>query len=125
MNKIAVYIVSMSILLQSFNFVPADFGKLTTLLTHLTSHIESGDSVISFVELHYGSLAENHRSEHKEHQELPFNHEQFDGHIQLSLIVGTNLAVNLEENNYRKNIFSYREPSTNLYINSFFQPPQS
>ena len=125
MNKILTVILSFTILFQSFDFKINDFNELPTLFDHIVRHIETGDSFADFISLHYGSLANKHKSEHKEHQKLPFKHQNFESHFQLDYILqASNIEVNSSEIIIKKGEYTYKEPSVNLFANYFFQPPQ-
>lgn len=126
MHKIAVYILSFTILFQSFNFEWDDYAKIPTLVNHIMCHTENGDNLSDFISMHYGSMKNIHNGEHEEHQKLPFKHEHLEAHYQLDFIFydTDNAVANLDENNFSNKNFSYKEPSTDLYINNFFQPPQ-
>jgi len=125
MHKILTVILSFTILFQSLDFKINDFNELPTLIDHIACHFETGDSFSDFISLHYGSLANKHKSEHKEHQKLPFKHQNSDAHFHLDYILfANNTEVNSSEITLEKRKFTYKEPSVNLFANRFFQPPQ-
>ena len=125
MNKITAILVSFIILFQSFSIEVADFGKVSTLMEHFTCHIEAGDTFANFISMHYGSQLNIHKNEHNEHKELPFKHEHLEVHIQLDYIFyDHHTTINFEGKRFVNKNFSYKEPSTDLYINNLFQPPQ-
>jgi len=125
MTRISAIILSFTILFQSFNFDLEDFNKIPTLVEHITCHLKSGDSFTEFIAMHYGTESNNHEQDHKEHNELPFKHQHLESHFQMVFILCVqNYPVNFNEINLETNNFKYKEPSTNLFIDNFFQPPQ-
>ncbi len=125
MHKISVVILSFSILFQSFSFDLDDFDMLPTLVNHIKCHLEIGDNFGDFITMHYGSELNNHKDEHKEHDKLPFKHEHLEAHFQIDYALYTDPdMVYLKDVSFKKNRFSYKDPSTNLFVTTFFQPPQ-
>jgi len=125
MIKISTIILSFTILFQSLDFKIGDFKELPTLIDHLASHLETGDSLSDFISLHYGSLSNKHKTKHKEHQKLPFKHQNLDSHFQLDYFLqANNIEIFSSEITFEKRKFTYKEPSVNLFANRFFQPPQ-
>ncbi|NLP58107.1 hypothetical protein [Lutibacter sp. B1] len=126
MNKVLATFLSFIVLIQSFNFDVCDIDKIPTLIGHFTCHIQAGDSISDFFEMHYGSLKKQHEDKHKEHEKLPFKHQQLDTHFQLVFIIcgNNNYPNKYTEFINAKNNFAYKEPSTHLFTNSFFQPPK-
>ena len=125
MHKITVVILSLTILLQSISIEAADIGKIPTLAAHIACHFETGDGFSDFISMHYGSNTNIQKNTHKEHSELPFKHEHLDAHIQIDFIFISNIITKkFEENIFSNQHFSYKEPSTEQYTYSFFQPPQ-
>ncbi len=125
MHKISVVILSFSILFQSFSFDLDDFDMLPTLVDHIKCHLEIGDNFGDFITKHYGSELNNHKNEHKEHDKLPFKHEHLEVHSQLVYtLYPENDLVYFKEALLKKNKFLYKEPSSNLFVTTFFQPPQ-
>jgi len=65
-------ILSLIILLQSLGFNVNSLVQIDDLWSHYQEHkIEYGDSLLTFLDLHYGSQQEEHHDEHPEHQDLP------------------------------------------------------
>lgn len=123
--KLGVIILSFTILFQSFNFEVNDIFKFSTLIDHILNHIEEGDNIDDFLDLHYGDKTISHQNEHKEHKELPFKQHHIDFNIQyISMPFEENNLISIIELNTIKNNFSYKDPFTNSYINIFFQPPR-
>jgi len=125
MTKIAAIILSFTVLFQSFNFDLTDVQKIPTLVAHFSCHLEKGDNLSDFVSLHYGSSIEKHQEDHHEHKELPFKHQHIDSHFQLAFLIGTNsYPINHSDSKVETNNFNYKEPSSQLFENNFFQPPK-
>lgn len=125
MHKITVIIISFSILLQSFNFEVTDMNKISILVDHIATHYESGDNFADFISMHYGSELKTHKNKHKEHRELPFKHNHLETHFQYVYALFSNdIFTSFNEITFKENKFAYNEPSSNSYVNSFFQPPQ-
>ncbi|WP_456421101.1 hypothetical protein [Lutibacter sp.] len=126
MNKILVFILSFTILIQSFNFQLEDITKMPTLINHIADHFEAGDSFMDFISMHYGSQYEIHKTKHKEHQKLPLKQYLLHLHLQVYISVYTkNLLVSsFKEIHLRKKIFNYTEPSSSSFPTEIFQPPK-
>ena len=126
MNKILIFILSFTILIQSFNFQLEDITKVPTLVNHIADHFESGDSFMDFISMHYGSQFETHKSKHKEHQKLPLKQYLLHLHLQVYISVCTNnlLTNSFKEIHLKKKIFNYTEPFSSLFSTEIFQPPK-
>ncbi|WP_457610137.1 hypothetical protein [Lutibacter sp.] len=126
MNKILVFILSFTILIQSFNFQLEDITKVPALLNHITDHFEAGDSFMDFISMHYGSQYKIHKTKHKEHQKLPLKQYLLHLHLQVYISVYTkNLWVStFKEIHLEKKIFNYTEPSSSSFPTEIFQPPK-
>lgn len=125
MGKIGAFILSFTILFQSFNFEIDDVYKLPTLINHFTCHIENGDSFGNFIDLHYGNKSNSHQEKHKEHKDLPFKHQHSDSHVQLIYVmISSNFDFNFSETRFENGKFTYKNLFSNQYINNFLQPPQ-
>ena len=125
MNKIAAIILSFTILIQSFTFDLLDIDKFPALVNHFIDHYESGDGISDFLTMHYGDKANFHEKDHNEHKQLPFKHQHLDAQFQLTFIFCANdFIVKSNETFSNKDIFSYKETSTNFILPNIFQPPQ-
>lgn len=125
MYKVASVILSFTILFQSFNFDLSDVDKIPTLVEHLTCHLEKGDSFSDFVSMHYGSTSEKHEEDHSGHKELPFKHQHVDTHFQIAFVIwSNNYPIESMDYTAKASKFTYKEPSTQLFTNNFFQPPK-
>lgn len=125
MHKLTVVILSFTILFQSFSFEVTDFSKMSSLVDHLTKHVDSGDSYTDFISMHYGSEANSHKNEHKEHRELPFKHKHLESHFQyMYKLFSNDILISFKEITYKENKFSYAEPTSISFVNNLLQPPQ-
>jgi hypothetical protein len=123
--KLAAIILSCTILIQSFNFDISDIQKISNLLEHLDCHFEEGDTIDDFIAIHYSGDENAPKTEHEKHQELPFKHQHLDAHSQIVFIVSANEFFGYYQESFLVNTkFTYKEPSTSLFVNKFFQPPQ-
>lgn len=52
---------------------PSDLLAIDDFIDHLKEHLKEGNSIIEFIELHYGSQANDHLADHSQHGKLPFN----------------------------------------------------
>ena len=125
MFKLTAFILSFTILAQSASFDIIDITKFSTFFTHINNHIDDGDDFADFIDLHYGNKIDLHQNKHKEHKELPFKHQHIDSNFQFVFVLDTyNLNISSPEDRFKLNNFNHEEPTSNLYINNFFQPPQ-
>lgn len=130
MTKISSIILSFIILFQSVKLDLCDFNKLNNFVADVNCHLQSGESFAEFIADHYSEIVGSHvhkgeLHEHEEHGELPFKHQHAEHQIQLVYVFFSN-----EYASYYEDIISninnvvYKEPSTNLFSDSFFQPPR-
>lgn len=123
MLKLSSYILSFIIVIQSFGFNINSLTQLDELWEHYQEHkIEYGDSLLTFLDLHYGSLQQEHQDEHPEHQELP---SQFSLHIQYTCFTVENL--NFQPYHVPESIqhnFGYSKSFTSLLETDILQPPR-
>jgi len=127
MTKVFSIIFANLILFQSFNIGFDDFSKLNTLLEHATFHKENyGDSFFEFISEHYGEEFKNHSNEHKEHEDLPFKHNQQTCQHAPTIFILHSTEIELKECIYvdvPKNFF-YKESYSLFEKPSVFQPPK-
>ncbi len=125
MAKLGGGILSFTMLFQSFNFEVDDMYGIPTFINHVSEHIESGDDFADFIDLHYGNKTTSHQDKHTDHKDLPFKHQHSDSHVQLLFVLSNlKLDISIPEIGFTTKNFSYKEPTSNQYINNFFQPPQ-
>lgn len=113
------------LLLQSLHVSLEDIVKIPDLVEHYQEHkIEQGDDLLSFLNKHYGSDKEDHKSEDSEHEDLPFHH---TNHNCIDLKVDVPLTFHLKNirANQSKHYFVYSEPITSRATHSIHQPPKS
>ncbi|QCX39663.1 hypothetical protein FF125_14855 [Aureibaculum algae] len=76
MTKLFAILSSFLILFQSFNISIDDISKLKVLLEHAEYHQETyGDTFMEFLVEHYSDDAILKSNNHKEHDSLPFKHD--------------------------------------------------
>ena len=125
MGKIGAFILSFTILFQSFNFKIDDMYKMSTFINHITSHIDNGDNFADFIDLHYGIKSNSHQEKHKEHKDLPFKQQHLDSLSHLLFVMHYFKSdVSQPEISFSTTNFKYKEPSSNQFTNNFLQPPQ-
>lgn len=125
MNRFLAIVLSASILIQSFSFDLGDLVKIPVLLDHISCHFEQGENFSDFITQHYGSLTDEHNDNHKQHKDLPFKHQHLETHFQLVYFISLdNFDVELNETRIKNNNFNYKEPSSELFSDIFFQPPK-
>ena len=128
--RLSSIILSLVVLIQSFNFDIDDFYKITNFVNDINCHINSGEGFTDFMADHYSNSSNSHEHkgnlhEHEKHGELPFKHQHTDNHLQLVFVFFSNdYASHSEDFSEMNENFNYKEPSTNLVTNSFFQPPR-
>jgi len=128
--KLASLILSVIILFQSLNFEITDINKISNFINDINCHMQEGESFAEFIADHYKDQSDSHEHkgelhEHEDHGELPFKHQHLDSHIQLVFVFFSNdFETNFEEKITSNNNFNYREPSSNLFTDSPFQPPR-
>ena len=127
MTKLFSIIFANLILFQSFNIGFDDISKLNTLLEHASFHQEQyGDSFFEFIAEHYGEEFENHSKEHKEHEDLPFKHDQQTCHHSPTIFMQHSTAFELKEYAFvdASKTFFYKDSYSLFEKHSVFQPPR-
>ncbi len=127
MTKLFSIIFANLILFQSFNIGFDDFSKLNTLLEHASFHQENyGDSFLEFISEHYGEEFKNHSNVHKEHEDLPFKHDQQSCQHIPTIFMLNSTAIELNEYVFVDALktFSYKESYSIYEKPSVFQPPR-
>lgn len=102
-----------------------DIVKIPDLLEHYQEHqVKYGDGFISFLNKHYGSEKEDHKSEDSDHEDLPFHHTH---HTCIDLKVDAPIAFYLKglHSTQSKHYFVYKDPITSRTTHSIHQPPKS
>ena len=112
------------LLLQSLHVSLEDIVKIPELVEHYQEHrIEHGDDFLSFLNKHYGSEKEDHKSEDSDHEDLPFHHTH---HTCIDLKVDSPIAFYLNSlcSVQSKHYFVYQDPITSKATYSIHQPPK-
>jgi hypothetical protein len=130
MSKLFSITLSILLLFQSFNLDMVDVAQLDGFLTHAEFHKEKyGDNLYVFISKHYGELKAQHdlehREEHKDHEELPFNH-QTCSHFSTAFVLGeTDFMVpkTPQVADSTPNFF-YQESYCPIENSDIFQPPK-
>jgi len=127
MTKIFSILFANLILFQSFNIGFDDVSKLNTLLEHASFHQENyGDNFFEFIAEHYGEEFKDHSNEHKEHEDLPFKHDQQTcQHVPTIFMLHT-AAFEIKEYAFvdSPKTFFYKESYSLFEKYSVFQPPK-
>ncbi|GGW55214.1 hypothetical protein DFQ11_101451 [Winogradskyella epiphytica] len=127
MRKLLALSYSFLILIQSFNIGLEDLSKFGILLEHAEYHKEMyGDSFFEFIAEHYGDAEVEHKTDHDEHQDLPFKDaHQLCSHISTAFI---NPIISFEFLHHEfisiPFNFFYTDSHTNFEKPSIFQPPK-
>jgi len=125
MKKIGIIILSFLILNQSVYFDLDDLIKFPALFSHLSSHIEKGDSLGNFISLHYGKKVKSHENKHQEHRKLPFKNQQIENHYHSIFTINRNSFQNrLTVVQFNNKNFSYKDILTTQLTEKIFQPPK-
>ena len=132
MSKLVTSIVSVMLLIQSFNISFGDFLHLEDLVKHYEYHQETfGDDVFSFLNKHYGELKTQHNLEHQEeredHEKLPFEHHNSCVHTVVAYLTDMDLLAEPKSvpSDQMTSNFVYRDFYSFSLKNSIFQPPKN
>ncbi|WP_338732567.1 hypothetical protein [Mangrovimonas cancribranchiae] len=127
MSKVVALTYSLLILIQSFNINLEDLNKINALIDHAQFHKEMyGDSFIQFLAEHYGDAKDDHESDHKEHEDLPFKDcHHLCTHINVTFISpNTSFKISNEEFVEIPCNFFYKDTFTSFEKPAVFQPPK-
>lgn len=127
MTKLFSILFAYFILFQSFNIGFDDISKFSMLLEHASFHQEQyGDNFFEFLAEHYGEEFINHSGEHKEHESLPFKHDQQTCHHSPTIFMLQSIAIELKEYLFidSDKSFFYKESYSLFEKPSVFQPPK-
>ncbi|MGO4912530.1 hypothetical protein [Leeuwenhoekiella sp. W20_SRS_FM14] len=132
MQKIATAILSVFILAQSFNVSFGDFLHIDDLIAHYEYHQETfGDTIITFIDKHYGELKSEHNREHQEeredHEKLPFEHQHSCVHSVVAFFNQNDLEVipKIIPADQVSSNFEYHNSYSHAVDSSIFQPPKN
>lgn len=125
MFKVCTYILTAIIFTQALGFKANIILSLDDIWSHYQIHQEEfGDDLLTFVNLHYGSLKSEHQDEHDGHENLPvadFNHIQ----SQILFITEANFNIQAIEINTPKPLHVvYIDNYFSNIITEVFQPPK-
>ncbi|WP_224483402.1 hypothetical protein [Robertkochia aurantiaca] len=115
------------LLLQGAGISSGDLLQIEELIEHAAYHAETyDDDLFEFFAKHYGSLEEDHRQEHSDHEQLPLKH-QHCSHINWIFVRESGLEIPLLTKSpaaIRDN-FHYENSYSLINISSIFQPPKA
>ncbi|WP_036381480.1 hypothetical protein [Muricauda sp. MAR_2010_75] len=132
MNKLVTIGTAVLILLQSVNIHFKDLVELGQLVEHYQFHNEEyGDNFMVFVSKHYGELkashSEKHQEEEKDHEKLPFQHQQTSCAQPLVFVLGSDNFINSRSEIpvTTKANFHYQMSYSLVWGDGPFQPPKT
>ncbi|MGB3149942.1 MAG: hypothetical protein WBB27_04710 [Maribacter sp.] len=130
MLKLTSIVVSLLILVQSFNIHFSDIVELDELIEHAQFHAEEyGDNFFVFISKHYGELKKEHNNKHKEereeHEQLPFQHQSQTAALSAfvlnkTIIYPLEIAIFINQASHYFYLASYHS----LAQEGLFQPPR-
>ncbi|WP_026754170.1 hypothetical protein [Sediminibacter sp. Hel_I_10] len=127
MQKAFAIAFSLLVLVQSLKIGVEDISNLNVLLNHAEFHQNMyGDSFFQFLAEHYGDAVDNHPSDHKDHENLPFkHHHQTCVHSSIAFTFETS-SFDLDQQLFIDIPFNffYEESSSLFEKLSVFQPPK-
>jgi|TARA_E500000318_G_scaffold111569_1_gene130621 hypothetical protein len=131
MNKIVIIGISLLILLQGANIHFKDLVEMGELMEHYQFHTEEyGDNFVVFVSKHYGELkvshSQKHQEEQKDHEKLPFQHQQAPCVQHLVFVLGSDNFIHSysEIPLASKGNFHYKISYSHIWGDNPFQPPK-
>ena len=125
MRLVLNLILSFVILVQSLGFNLHSLVQIDDLWSHYQEHkLEYGDSLISFLDLHYGSQQQEHQDEHPEHQDLPVQ-QSFHTHYTYFMVAKDyHLEIIPTAESIQHN-FGYSANFKSLLETDILQPPRA
>ena len=130
MLKATSIVVSVLILVQSFNIHFSDIIELDELIEHAQFHAEEyGDNILVFLSKHYGELKTEHSQKHQEekedHENLPFQHQCQTASLSAFVLNQTaEYPVDLVTVLDRDSDFFYQASYHSLVQERLLQPPR-
>lgn len=131
MTKLLSILAALLILIQSFNISFGDIVQLDELLEHAAFHkAQYGDNILVFISKHYGELKEdhhkNHKEEHEEHKNLPFQHNSCTHLVVNALVLFPNIITRekIEVHSKEGASFYYLQSDSSGHQSGVFQPPR-
>ncbi|MAU14906.1 MAG: hypothetical protein CMH46_05125 [Muricauda sp.] len=132
MNKLVIIGLSLLILLHGADVHFKDLVELEQLIEHYQFHNkEYGDNFLVFISKHYGELkashSEKHQEEQKDHEKLPFQHQQTPCAQPLVFVLGTDSFIysNPEVPMASTGNFHYQISYSLIWGDHPFQPPKN
>ncbi|HUH46385.1 MAG TPA: hypothetical protein VLZ54_04465 [Arenibacter sp.] len=130
MSNLFSIALSVLILVQSSTLNLRDIVQLEDFLIHAQFHKEKyGDNLIEFISKHYGGQKEQHhlesQEEHKDHGELPLNHQCCTHSIVVFVLDRNNFTLPKSPQAIDTvGSFFYQESYYQKAISDIFQPPR-
>lgn len=131
MTKLVSILAALLILFQSLNVSFADVVQLDEFLEHAAFHKKQyGDNLFVFISKHYGELKDdhnkNHKEEHEEHQNLPFQHTSCTHHLVNAFVLFPDIfsKQKIEIRTVNSDCFFYLQGDSSGFQSAVFQPPR-
>ena len=131
MTKLVSILAALLILFQNFNLNFGDLVQLDDFLEHAAFHKKQyGDNLFVFISKHYGDLKndhnKNHKEEHEEHENLPFQHASCTHHTVNALVLFPDILSKqkIEIRTGNSDCFFYLQSDSSGYQSGVFQPPR-
>lgn len=129
MIKLLSILISILVLVQSFNIQIGDVLKLDELLEHAEMHKNKyNDNFLVFLSKHYGDLKQSHTQQHQEeeknHSQLPINHE-CSSQITTSFIINMiSFDIDIPHTVESSINYCYSDIFSSFEKQKIFQPPR-
>lgn len=128
MRSVISLSLSILLLLQTVNFGATEVLRMGDLIEHAQLHSqEYGDSFLSFLNKHYGSLKSDHLASHEGHEKLPFNNDSRTKSTLSVFIFNPRqiLKIPVPPTTPRSTEFTYKNSYSSRIDQEIFQPPKS
>lgn len=125
MKSCVIYFLISIIGIQPMSLGILNFVNLPELVEHYQLHkTEYHNSVVEFLNLHYGTQKKAHEDEHQDHENLPFQQSQFTSSIFYFVASGIfNIDLIKPEEEIQHN-FGYKLGFSFLSETDILQPPR-
>ena len=130
MANLVSILMSLFVLMQSFQLSVKEMTHLKDLISHIQFHEETyGDDLFTFMAKHYGELQNDHQKrsplEKNEHKKLPFTHHVQNLDLQMFYFKPF-YEIPLDFKDHAcKQVFNYVLSSGTIVFNKIFQPPKN
>jgi hypothetical protein len=127
MKRLFTLGLSLIILWQTFSFAVNEILKMGELMEHSQMHsLEYGDNFFTFLSKHYGSREKDHRTEHQEHDNLPF-HQSIGMHLLVMYLYSPDNPEPSKQKVFRESLQHtlYKELHSSFEQVKIFQPPKT